>query len=310
MHLVKKFDGLLKIHLHVEREIKALIKKRKEMKPTNFGIVTPNLNMRSYLEETIDSVLINLKKGDSYFVIDGGSTDGSFEIIQKYSKWLTGWRSEKDEGYADALRKGFEKTKDCAYQCWLNSGDLLLPNSVQVARKILSEGTADLIYGSNIAINDENKILQVTNGNLSNLRDIMLFAGMTPLQDACFWRRELYDRVGGIRSELKYAADFDIFLRMADQGKAVYSDYIYSAFRIHEGQKSVAFSSSYDEEKILSRNLLLKAGSHRLVAFKRIYYWFSIRAHNYIFRKHRLDKMLAGKNLGDVVEKLILVDGR
>ena len=275
------------------------------MNLTNFGIVTPNLNMRNYLEETIDSVLLNIKKDDKYFVIDGGSTDGSVEVIQKYSKWLTGWISEKDTGYADALGKGFEKTKDCAFQCWLNSGDLLLPNSFQNARAVLSEGTADLIYGSNIAINEDNTILQVTNGNLSNLKDIMLFAGMTPLQDACFWRRDLYDSVGGIRSELKYAADFDIFLRMAHRGKVLYSDYIYSAFRIHEGQKSVAFSPAYDEEKLVSRGLLLKEYRHRLIIFKQIYYWFNVRIHNYFFRKHRLNKMLVGKNLADFTENVI-----
>jgi glycosyltransferase involved in cell wall biosynthesis len=272
------------------------------MNLNNFGIVTPNLNMRSYLEETIESVLINIKRDDRYFIIDGGSTDGSIEIIQKYSKWLTGWITEKDKGYADALRKGFEKTKDCTFQYWLNSGDLLLPNSLQKARALLSQGTVDLIYGSDIAINDDNKILQVTNGNLSNLKDSMLFAGMTPLQDACFWRRDLYDRVGGIRSEFKYAADFDIFLRMAHQGTVLYSDYIFSAFRVHNRQKSVAFSCSYDQEKIMSRSLMLKEDMHKLVALKQIYYWFSIRIHNYFFRKHPINKMFVGKDLTDFIK--------
>jgi glycosyltransferase involved in cell wall biosynthesis len=274
------------------------------MSLNNFCIVTPNLNMKEYLAETIESVLINLQKSDKYFVIDGGSNDGSVEIIKKYSKWLTGWLSEKDAGYADALSKGFMNTGNCDFQCWLNSGDLLLPGAINHARSILSKGDADLIYGNDLTIDYKNKILQVTNGNLSNLHNIMLFAGWTPPQDACFWRSDLYQKVGGIRTDLKYAADFDLFLRMSHLGRSAYSDHIYSAFRVHAGQKSVFFSALYEQERQKVRMLLLN--QNRSVLLQRIkimYHWIKIRLHNHLFRTHRLNKKFSGKNISQIITK-------
>jgi GT2 family glycosyltransferase len=77
----------------------------------------------------------------------------------------------------------------------------------------------------------------------------MLYAGWTPLQDACFWRRDLYERVGGIDPTLRYAADYDLFLRMALNGKAVYVPSAFSAFRRHAGQKSISGAAAYREER-------------------------------------------------------------
>jgi glycosyltransferase involved in cell wall biosynthesis len=70
-----------------------------------FTVVTANLNMSQYLGDTIESVLINLEPGDEYFVIDGASSDDSVEIIKKYERHITGWVSEKDSSYGEALKK-------------------------------------------------------------------------------------------------------------------------------------------------------------------------------------------------------------
>ena len=72
-----------------------------------FCVVTPNFNMAGYLAETIDSVLANLGPDDRYFVVDGGSTDGSLDILKQYEGRISGWVSEPDRGYADAVAKGF-----------------------------------------------------------------------------------------------------------------------------------------------------------------------------------------------------------
>jgi glycosyltransferase involved in cell wall biosynthesis len=73
------------------------------------SVVTPSFNMAPYLEDTITSVIGNLRPGDEYFVIDGGSTDGSADVIRRHEQSLSGWVSEKDAGYADALAKGFDR---------------------------------------------------------------------------------------------------------------------------------------------------------------------------------------------------------
>src|SRR6476646_6056388 len=110
------------------------------------SVVTPCLNMSRYLAETIEGVLRNLRLGDEYFVIDGGSRDGTVDIIRSFEKRLTGWVSEPDKGYADALAKGFARaTGDIL--CWINAGDLLLPGALDAARRALTETDAEMIFG-------------------------------------------------------------------------------------------------------------------------------------------------------------------
>jgi GT2 family glycosyltransferase len=86
----------------------------------------------------------------------------------------------------------------------------------------------------------------------------MLYGGWTPLQDACFWRRSIYDRVGGIDAKLCYAADYDLFLRVATTGKPSYVPKAFSAFRRHPGQKSIADSDGYRRERALCRRTQLR----------------------------------------------------
>ncbi len=211
------------------------------------SVVTPSFNMASYLEDTIESVLTNLHEGDEYFVIDGGSTDGSVDIIRRYEKSLTGWLSETDAGYADALAKGFERaTGDIL--CWINTGDMYLSGALDAARKLLTEDI-DMIFGDDFYIGEDNKVLFYSRGWVPDLRMAMLYGGWTPLQDACFWRRDLYLKIGGIDRSLRYAADYDLFLRMALAGRAGYAPVAFSAFRRHTGQKSVSGSAAYQDER-------------------------------------------------------------
>jgi glycosyltransferase involved in cell wall biosynthesis len=226
---------------------------------TGFGmrisVVTPSFNMAPYLEDTIRSVLSNLRAGDEYFIIDGASTDGSVDLIRHYESSITGWVSEKDSGYADALAKGFEHTTGDIL-CWINAGDLYLSGAFDAARERIA-GDLDMIFGDDFYIDENNRILAYSRGWVPNLHAATLFGGWSPLQDACFWRRSVYERVGGIDPTLQYAADYDLFLRMAVAGRARYVPLTFSAFRRHLGQKSVAGASAYDIEryKVRSREL-------------------------------------------------------
>ena len=94
-------------------------------------VVTPSFCQAEYIEETIRSVLLQGYPRLEYFVIDGGSKDGTVEIIKKYSPWLSDWRSEPDKGQVDAIKKGLAGTKT-DYFTWLNSDDLFEPNSLQI----------------------------------------------------------------------------------------------------------------------------------------------------------------------------------
>jgi len=229
-----------------------------------FVVVTPNYNMAEYLEATIESVLGNLREGDEYFVIDGGSTDGSINIIKKYANRLTGWVSERDSGYADAISKGFS-LGTAQYQCWINCGDLLLEGALDLARDLIEESGADMIFGDDCYIDENSRVIGYSRGVCKDLRIAMLYGDWTPLQDACFWRSELYRRIGGLDPSLKSAADYALFANFAVAGKTCYVPYAFSAFRRHQGQKSIANKVSYKTEKSGVRRNLVTACSDSLL---------------------------------------------
>jgi hypothetical protein len=100
---------------------------------------------------------------------------------------------------------------------------------------------------------DEDKIISHSYGNMHSLKSMMLYGGWTPLQDACFWRRELYNSAGGLDERIKHAADYDLFLRMSIKGRCEYAPIVFSAFRKHEGQKSIQGRKEYKRERHLCR---------------------------------------------------------
>jgi glycosyltransferase involved in cell wall biosynthesis len=215
------------------------------------SVVTPSFNMALYLEDTIKSVIGNLRPGDEYYVIDGGSTDGSVDIIRRHEGSFTGWVSESDTGYADALAKGFARASGDIL-CWINAGDMYLSGAFDAARRSLASDV-DMIFGDDFYIDEGNKVLSYSRGWVPDLRMATLFGGWTPLQDACFWRRSLYQKIGGIDRSLQYAADYDLFLRMALAGRSGYVPTTFSAFRRHLGQKSISGSAAYHAERLRVR---------------------------------------------------------
>jgi len=261
-----------------------------------FCVVTPNLNMSKYLRETIDSVLVNLEPGDEYFIIDGGSTDGSIEILESYGDKITGWVSEPDRSYADAVAKGLSKSSN-DFQCWIASGDLLLQGALALAREDLMSPNVDMLFGDDLFIDENTCILQISNGYASNLAKMMIGSLWSPLQDACFWKRSLYSLVGGINPSIRFAADYDLFLRMAVMGKAKYSPKVFSGFRRHSGQTSKLHQRAYKQEKIQSRADLLASFplARNGGALSRAFYWLYPRLrsrfmNNKKYSKHVIDQ--------------------
>ncbi len=265
------------------------------IRPGAFSVVTPNYNMAHYLPGTIESVLANLQPGDEYFVIDGGSTDDSVEVIRRYEPHLTGWLSEPDRGYADALAKGFGRSTG-EFMCWINSGDLLLKGALPAARWALTASGADLIFGDDVYIDDRDRVIAHSHGGVRSLRNMMLYGGWTPLQDACFWRRSLYERIGGIDPTLRHAADYDLFLRASLAGQCSYVPRIFSAFRRHAGQKSISVRLEYEAERQLCRKRAMKRLS--LPAFERLalesLYWFAVRWRHHVARRFHRSEVPAG----------------
>ena len=269
-----------------------------------FSIVTPNFNMARFLPETIESVLANMQPGDQYFVVDGGSTDGSIDVIKRYESRLTGWVSEPDNGYADALAKGFRQCTG-EFMCWINCGDLLLNGALNEARETLTQKGADLIFGDDVYIDENSRVICRSNGKVGSLEKMMLFGGWTPLQDACYWRRILYDRIGGIDSSLKYAADYDYFLRASWGGKCIYVQKVFSAFRRHADQKSISGVADYQREREYCRRRMLKIISvplsRRIIAEG--YYYFLTRWRHHVLTRFQSSDIKTGISAATLVVK-------
>lgn len=280
------------------------VKKRRmasDISRGTFSIVTPNYNMARYLPETIESVLANLEPGDEYFIIDGGSTDGSVDVIKQYAPRLTGWVSEKDKGYAEALVKGFQRCTG-EFLCWINSGDLHLRGTLQAARRSLTETGADLIWGDDVHVDESNKIIVHGRARVHSLKNMMLYGGWTPLQDACYWRRDLYERMGGLDPNLRFAADYDFFLRASCYGKCVYVPQIFSAFRRHENQKSISGSAAYEMERQQCRKRMLQRLG--IPAFQRFWfepwYWVIVHWRHYVGSRFHTSNVQQGTWIGQV----------
>jgi glycosyltransferase involved in cell wall biosynthesis len=270
--------------------------------PQSFAVVTPNYNMGQYLGRTIESVIRNLRPGDQYFVIDGGSTDNSVEVIRSYEKHLTGWVSEPDAGYADALAKGFDRAGG-EYMCWINSGDLLLDGAIDEARARLASSDADMIFGDDFYIDEADKVISCSYGRMDSLRAMMLYGAWTPLQDACFWKRELYGAVGGLDVRLKYAADYDLFLRMSVAGRCEYVPLAFSAFRKHQGQKSIHGRAEYKSERYRCQAVALDKSGEPWIGrlLLTMYYWVVVRLRARVLHNFYQSKRQAGVSIHHLV---------
>lgn len=201
------------------------------------SIVTPSFNQSQYLESTIRSVLLQGYPRLEYIIIDGGSTDGSVDIIRKYEPWLTYWVSEKDEGQAHAINKGFERAEGDIF-AWLNSDDQYCRDALQrVAEIFLENPDLDLVYGDCEMINGADRVIDSIMSRPGDLGDL-LARDFIP-QPSAFFRRRAWEAVVGLDTTLLYILDFDLWIRMFLQGKkALYVPSAFSRFRWHGASKS------------------------------------------------------------------------
>lgn len=207
------------------------------MQLPRISVVTPSFNQAQFIEKTIDSVLGQNYPNLEYIVIDGGSNDGSVEIIRRYAKHLAYWISEKDAGAADAIRKGFERTTGTIL-AYLNSDDVYLPGALHAIADFMKDPSVDVAYGNLYWIDADGEILgQQRQTPFSNLG--YLYGGATLQQPATFWKRELYLKCGGITPSFRFAFDTDLFFRFAVNGARFrHLNQFLASFRIHSLSKS------------------------------------------------------------------------
>jgi len=200
------------------------------------SIVTPSFNQARFLPATLASLRAQDYPAIEHLVMDGGSTDGSVDILRQ----TTGlqWVSEPDAGQVAALNKGFERATGDVL-AWLNADDLFFPNTVATAMRALTETGADLVYGDLDIMDESGRVLRQSHGIPFDYR-VLLYGINYIGQQTVFFRRSLWERAGPLRADLDNAFDHELWLRMAAHGRLVYVPGLRAQIRYHAAAKSVA----------------------------------------------------------------------
>jgi len=201
------------------------------------SIVTPSYNQAAYLEETILSVLGQTYPRIEYILVDGASQDGSLEIIRKYEGKLAHWVSEKDKGQTDAINKGFALARG-EYLAWLNSDDTLLPQAVAEAVDFLqAHPEVGLVYGDANYIDEKGRVIGKFPAAQTDLPRLRRGYVHIP-QQASFFRKALWDRVGPLDDSFFFAMDYDLWTRLAAVSELKYLPRTWANFRLHADAKT------------------------------------------------------------------------
>lgn len=210
-------------------------------------MITPSFNQADYLERTLRSVLDQGYPNLEYIVIDGGSTDGSVEIIRQYEQRLAYWVSQPDRGQADAINQGLRRATG-EWVGWQNSDDIYFPGAFNdLAKAATRHPQAGLIIGD----------MMLVDADTRPLRDIryvtpsypaLLAEGMLLANQASFWRRSVQERVGLLDESLHCSFDYDWFLRLTQGVEAVHVKRIWGALRLHGETKTSLLTQRFQQE--------------------------------------------------------------
>lgn len=207
------------------------------------SVVTPSFNQAQFIRRTIDSILG--QTGDfelDYRVIDGGSTDGTIEILESYGDRLR-WKSERDNGQVDAINKGLRETTGDVVG-WVNSDDILLPGALaRVAAALEAHPEREWVHGYCKIIDRDDrevrrwvsayKAFRARHHTLENFLTENYVSQMT-----AFWRRSVHDEIGYVDPTIRFAFDYDLFVRLASRGEPVYLPEPIACFRWYTSSKS------------------------------------------------------------------------
>lgn len=201
------------------------------------SIVTPSFNQALYLESAMLSVLEQDYPNIEYLVIDGGSADGSVDHIKKHAHRLAYWVSETDQGQTDAINKGFSHAKG-KYLAWLNADDRLSSAAVSQAVDFLENNSdVGMVYGDAEYIDSHGRVVGRFPAAQTDYAALRRGYVHIP-QQAAFWRRELWLRVGPLDPSFTFAMDYDLWVRLARISTLKYLPRLWAQFRLHEDSKT------------------------------------------------------------------------
>ena len=213
---------------------------------TLVSIVTPSYNQAPYLEQTIRSVLGQDYPHVEYIVVDGGSTDSSVDVIEKYADRLAYWISEKDSGQAEAINKGFARANG-EIMAWLNSDDYYILNTISVVVRCFEQNPdVVMVYGDMLAVDGDGQTINVLKYKQLSLEDLLCFQILG--QPSVFFRRSALEKAGLLDTTFHFMLDHHLWIRLAQQGRILHIPQIWSAARYHAGAKNRARAAEFGRE--------------------------------------------------------------
>jgi glycosyltransferase involved in cell wall biosynthesis len=221
--------------------------------PPKITVVTPSFNHGRFIEQTIASVLDQHYPNLEYIVMDGGSTDGTADILRKHERHLHFWTSVPDNGQADAINKGFAQASG-EIMAWLNSDDVYEPGALTEAADLFgSRPDADVISGRCRLWYGDGRDRLVEPSPLRSLEDFLKINlnwrnGRLIVQPEAFFRRRAFAKVGRLREDLRYCFDQCLWMDLAKAGCTFASvDRHWANLRMHEAQKTWNLTGAYAE---------------------------------------------------------------
>lgn len=218
-------------------------------KPT-VSIVMPSFNQARFLEEALRSIAEQRDEIKEFVVLDGGSTDGSVEIIEKYSAYIDHWQTGPDGGQASAIALGFSHVTGDVIN-WINSDDALLPGAVYAIREqFAADPSLGLVEGNTVIVDADSRIIRCDRR-----------AGPSPWwvrhgylrchQPSTFFRREFYEAVGGLDRGLQCVMDTDLWYRIIPTTRCARMRRYIGVHRVHEDAKGESWDEQYRTEREL-----------------------------------------------------------
>ena len=217
------------------------------------SVIIPSFNQAQFIGETLKSVIAQNYPALELIVIDGGSEDGSADVIRQHEKHIAYWVSESDNGQTDALIKGFNRSTG-EIQCWLNSDDQLLPGTLhQVAEYFEKHTDVDVVFGDTIWINVAGEEIRRQREIPFN-RFIWMFTYNYMPGMSTFWRRSIYEAIGGLDPQFNLVMDADLWIRMSYAGKIGHVRNFWSYMRFYDEQKNRRLRDDSNREDMVIRS--------------------------------------------------------
>jgi len=202
------------------------------------SIITPSYNQDRYIEETIRSVLSQDYPQIEYMIVDGGSRDGTLDVICRYEDRLAWWVSEADKGQTDAINKGFDRARGDIL-AWLNSDDTYEPGAVAAAVRVLQDHPeVGMVYGDCNYIDESGSLIGKFRAAQTDYHRLRQGYARIP-QQTMFFRAGLWKQVGPLDPSFYFAMDYDLWTRLAARAEIRYVPQTWANFRLHRSGKTI-----------------------------------------------------------------------